>query len=97
MEIFYIHLNSGNKVFVKTKDFFESQGGFTENWGRYWYPIYASSIEDARDKGYRYFNVLPRGWLAKGLKRAKKDAEKIPNRVKDGFDPHFPIAVKLKR
>lgn len=38
-------------VFVKELDFFRSQGGFTEEWGTHWFPIVATSIEDAREKG----------------------------------------------
>lgn len=38
-------------VFVKELEFFRSQGGFREDWGRNWVPIIANSIEDARKKG----------------------------------------------
>lgn len=38
-------------VFVKTHEFFRSQGGFTEEWGKSWVPLMATSIEDAREKG----------------------------------------------
>jgi hypothetical protein len=38
-------------VFVKEHDFFRSQGGFQEEWGKNWIPLVADSIEDAREKG----------------------------------------------
>lgn len=38
-------------VFVKEIDFFRSQGGFVEDWGKNWIPVVASSIEEARQKG----------------------------------------------
>ncbi len=38
-------------VFVKELDFFRSQGGFTQDWGKNWIPIVATSIEEAREHG----------------------------------------------
>lgn len=38
-------------VFVKELDFFRSQGGFTQDWGKNWLPIVATSIEEARERG----------------------------------------------
>lgn len=34
--------------FVKESDFFKSQGGLKEEWGKRWFPIMAETIEDAR-------------------------------------------------
>ena len=49
MQKFYVYYN-GQGWFVKEAKFFEEQGGLTENWGRMWWPIEATSIEDARSK-----------------------------------------------
>jgi hypothetical protein len=54
---YMIHRNEGNAVFVKETDFFVSQGGLVQLWGRRWRPIVAESIEDARSKGER---LLPK-------------------------------------
>lgn len=40
-------------IFVKDHEFFISQGGDREDWGKSWQPIKASSIEDARSKAER--------------------------------------------
>lgn len=48
---FYVWRNFAGAVFVKEGDFFESQGGLTEEWGRGWVAIEAESIEDARAQG----------------------------------------------
>lgn len=50
-DVYYVHRNSGNKVFVKGGDFFEKQGGLTDPWGKSWRKVHASSIEDARAIG----------------------------------------------
>lgn len=49
MNKYYVMFN-GAAWFVKEAVFFESQGGLTEDWGKAWEPIYADSIEHARDK-----------------------------------------------
>ena len=51
----YVHFN-GATVFVKEAEFFRSQGGLTEDWGRAWRPITARSIGEARRKGAKLFN-----------------------------------------
>lgn len=38
-------------VYVKKADFFESQGGLTDPWGRDWEPIEADSLIHARQLG----------------------------------------------
>lgn len=43
-------------VFVKEKDFFISQNGHTEPWGKDWVELEADSIEDARKKGCAMFD-----------------------------------------
>jgi hypothetical protein len=35
-------------VYVKEGDFFESQGGLKEDWGKDWQCVYADGIEHAR-------------------------------------------------
>lgn len=50
-DIYMVVVNSAGSVFVKTYEFFKSQGGFEEKWGENWVPIVAESIEDAREKG----------------------------------------------
>lgn len=47
--MYYVYYN-GHSWFVKTAEFFEQQGGLTEEWGKSWKPIYATTIEHARDK-----------------------------------------------
>lgn len=54
-DVFMVHCNVGGSVFVKTYDFFKSQGGFKESWGQAWKPVVATSIEDAREKGCDIF------------------------------------------
>lgn len=46
-------------VFVKTYDYFKSQGGFTAEWGTHWKPVVATSIEHARLIGCREPNARP--------------------------------------
>jgi len=54
-EIYMVHCNCGGSVFVKTLDFFQSQGGFRNDWGVVWVPVMATSIEDARRRGCEIF------------------------------------------
>lgn len=49
MNKYYVHFN-GAAWFVKEAEFFESQGGLTEAWGKGWKQIYADSIEHGRLK-----------------------------------------------
>jgi len=44
-------VSNGVSIFVKEANFFRSQGGLTEPWGRRWRPVHASSIEHARQIG----------------------------------------------
>lgn len=46
-------------VFVKELDFFRSQNGFVEDWGKNWLPIVATSIEDARKSGCKLPGAKP--------------------------------------
>lgn len=50
---YMVHVNSGGSVFVKELEFFRSQGGLEGRWGLNWTPVEATSIEDAREKGYQ--------------------------------------------
>lgn len=59
-----VDLSSGC-VFVKAIDFFRSQGGFVQHWGRRWVPIVADSIDDARKKGCQLPGAKPYDQQAK--------------------------------
>lgn len=53
-------------VFVKDYDFFVSQGGLTQEWGKRWLELEATSIEDARKQGCKLFkNAKPYDHQAK--------------------------------
>jgi hypothetical protein len=43
-------------VFVKDLDFFHSQGGFRQSWGKTWQPVIGTSVESARERACQ---VLP--------------------------------------
>lgn len=55
-ETYFVHRNAGKAVFVKHGPFFRDQGGLTQDWGKGWTRIKASSIEHARQIGEE---VLP--------------------------------------
>lgn len=59
MKNFYIHMNAGNAVFVKTEEFFKDQGGLTQKWGTGWKKVQAHSIEDARRIGENTLTYPP--------------------------------------
>ncbi len=46
-KIFYVHYN-GASWFVKEAEFFSSQKGHEEEWGKAWTPIRAQSIAEVR-------------------------------------------------
>ena len=48
MEKFAIHIGLTGSTFVKGYDFFVSQGGLTEKWGKYWEIVEAESLQAAR-------------------------------------------------
>src|SRR5271154_2846027 len=51
-DVYMVNVNAfSGCVFVKTYEFFRSQGGFVEEWGKNWVPLMATSIEDAREMG----------------------------------------------
>ncbi len=51
-DVYMVNVNQfSGCVFVKALDFFRSQGGFTQDWGKNWIPIVATGIEDARERG----------------------------------------------
>lgn len=59
-QVFMVSVNpASGSVFVKEHDFFAKQGGFTEDWGRTWFPIVATSIEEARRLGCAHHNARP--------------------------------------
>lgn len=57
LKAYYVHYN-GTSVFVKEADFFREQGGLTKRWGKNWKKIFAKSIEDARERGYKKFGAV---------------------------------------
>lgn len=46
----YFVVYNGAAWMVKEGAFFESQGGLVDDWGKNWKPVWADSIEHARDK-----------------------------------------------
>ncbi|EPH5796778.1 hypothetical protein ACS2R3_004307 [Pseudomonas aeruginosa] len=48
---YFVMRNAGGAVFVKHGPFFRDQGGLTQDWGKGWTRIKASSIEHARQVG----------------------------------------------
>ncbi|HCR1387293.1 TPA: DUF550 domain-containing protein [Pseudomonas aeruginosa] len=50
-DTYFVHRNAGKKVFVKHGPFFRDQGGLTQDWGKGWTRIKATSIEHARQIG----------------------------------------------
>lgn len=53
----YVNCNSGRALFVKEAEFFQSQGGLREDWGKTWRPVVAKSIGDARRQAAKMFGV----------------------------------------
>lgn len=54
MSKYYVH-NNGASWFVKEAEFFESQGGLSEPWGKNWKSLTADSIEGARKKAAKVY------------------------------------------
>ena len=52
----YVHSN-GSALFVKEAEFFKSQGGLCETWGKAWQPVAATSIGDARRQAAKLFRM----------------------------------------
>ena len=50
-------------VYVKEGEFFRSQGGLTEDWGKAWKAIDAESVDDARRKGHASVGSNPPPWI----------------------------------
>ncbi len=50
MNKYAIHINCAGATFVKEYDFFVSQGGLKEKWGKAWKIIEAKDLDDARVK-----------------------------------------------
>lgn len=57
MSDYYVTQNSSNSVMVKEGEFFASQGGLAEDWGKHWTKVDATSIGAARRKGAELFGV----------------------------------------
>lgn len=52
---YMINCGPSGSVFVKEREFFVSQGGDTQDWGKNWRTVAATSVEDAREKGCKLF------------------------------------------
>lgn len=50
--VYYVVIGATGVVYVKHGTAFESQGGLIEPWGECWFPVVASTVEAARQKGY---------------------------------------------
>ncbi len=48
---YMVLVGPSGSVFVKDLDFFHSQCGFSQSWGKNWQPVVADSIEAARRRG----------------------------------------------
>jgi hypothetical protein len=55
MKYMVIAVAASGSVFVKEKDFFISQGGDKQAWGKDWKEVEAESIEKARELGCKMF------------------------------------------
>lgn len=65
LSIYYILDKNGTPPHVKEGEFFKSNGGLTEAWGKPWVPIEAGSIADARRKAAAQFGVVLPSWYAR--------------------------------
>lgn len=50
-------VSNGATVFVKEATFFVSQGGLSQEWGKHWEPVIASSVGEARRMGAKLFSI----------------------------------------
>jgi hypothetical protein len=64
-DVYMVHVGPSGSVFVKELEFYRSQGGFKEEWGKAWVPIVATSLDDAREKGCELPNARPYNRQAK--------------------------------
>jgi hypothetical protein len=65
-DIYMVNVNGhSGSVFVKVLEFFRSQGGFRDDWGKHWVPLVATGIEDAREKGCQLPGARPYAMQAK--------------------------------
>lgn len=55
MKYMVMAVRASGCVFVKEKDFFISQGGDKQAWGKSWVEVEANSIEHARELGCSMF------------------------------------------
>ena len=59
-KLYMVNVNeTSGSVFVKDRDFFVSQGGDKQDWGKNWFPVWAASIEDAREQGCNHPAARP--------------------------------------
>lgn len=55
MKYMVVSVPASGCVFVKEKEFFISQGGDVQPWGKHWVEVEADSIEHAREQGCKLF------------------------------------------
>lgn len=58
MDTYYV-LPRGTNTMVKGGEFFKTQGGLIEAWGKHWRPVLAASIEEARVIGSKLPSIAP--------------------------------------
>jgi hypothetical protein len=64
--IYMVNVNTlSGSVFVKELEFFRSQGGFEDDWGRHWSPVVAEGLEHARELGCAFPDARPYDQQAK--------------------------------
>lgn len=65
-QLYMVNVNeTSGSVFVKDRDYFVSQGGDHQDWGKNWFPVWAASIEDAREQGCKHPAARPYDHQAK--------------------------------
>ena len=53
----YVINTTGQTLFVKVAEFFKEQGGLTQDWGKNWKPVVATSVGDARRQAAKIYGV----------------------------------------
>ena len=61
MDDYYLLINEAG-VYVKDGEFFRSQGGLRDDWGKAWERVGAASLYDARNQGIK---LPPPSWVVK--------------------------------
>jgi NTP pyrophosphatase (non-canonical NTP hydrolase) len=92
--VYMAHVNPAGFVFVKTLEFFQSQRGFEEDWGKAWVPVVATCIEDARREGCRLPGARPyKNWGGWGIVEESRSGKAAPS-LNELRDEALRIAVE---